>query len=103
MSRINNVAGVYRLSYYDKNKRGYYIYYVGQASDLNSRLGQHRKGNEVNQCCNGYLNSYDCYFRAAGVSSQSDRDGAEVALYKKYEPGCVEKIPDVNPAEINFE
>jgi len=103
VSGINKVAGVYRLSYYDSNEKAYYVYYVGQAADLNARLNQHRAGNEQNSCCARYLKSYNCFFRAAAISGQADRDGAEVALYNKYTPSCVEKTPDVKPIQINFE
>ena len=102
VSGINQIAGVYRLIYYDSEAEKYYVYYVGQASDLNDRLSKHLPGNEVNVCCNKHLKNYDCYFRAAAISKQSDRDGAEVALYNKYKPDCVERIPDVEPIEINF-
>lgn len=101
VSRINKVAGVYRISHYDNDGK-YYVHYVGQASDLNSRLNQHLYGNEVNACCNKYLKNYTCYFKACSISSQSDRDGAEVALYNHFKPDCVEKIPDVKPININF-
>jgi predicted GIY-YIG superfamily endonuclease len=99
---INKVAGVYRLMYYDTTKKEYYIYYVGQASDLNKRLSEHLSDTEKNACCKKRLKDYDCYFRAAAISKQSDRDGAEVALYNEYKPSCVEKVPDVESIEINF-
>lgn len=99
---INKVAGVYRLIYYNITKKKYYVYYVGQASDLNKRLSEHLPDNEQNTCCKKRLKDYNCYFRAAAIPKQDDRDGAEVALYNEYKPGCVEKIPDVDPIEINF-
>ena len=82
VSKINQVSGVYKLIYLDESSK-YIVYYVGQAEDLNSRLNQHLPNNETNTCCNKFLNQYGCYFRAAGVSKQSDRDGAEVALYNR--------------------
>ncbi|MFH1656944.1 MAG: hypothetical protein ABH919_00535 [bacterium] len=103
VDRIKAIAGVYRLIYYDRSKDKYYIYYVGQAEDLNDRLTQHLSGNETNECCQEHLNNYTCYFRAAAVSRQADRDGAEVALYNYYKPSCVDRIPDVDPIDINFD
>ena len=102
VTQINKVAGVYKLIHYNSEKKKYYVHYVGQAKDLNDRLAKHLIDNEVNECCIEYLNDYDCYFRAAAISTQSDRDGAEVALYNEYKPACVERIPDVDPIEINF-
>lgn len=98
-----NISGVYRISHYDQNKNSYYVHYVGQAENLKERLGQHLAGSETNSCCNSFLKSHKCYFRACSISTQSNRDGAEVALYEKYQPKCVERIPDVNAIEINFE
>jgi len=103
VDRIKAIAGVYRLIYYDRNRGKYYVYYVGQADDLNDRLAQHLSGEEMNKCCQRHLDNYTCYFRAAAVSQQSDRDGAEVALYNHFEPSCVERIPDVDPIDINFD
>ncbi len=102
VNRIKSVAGVYRLIYYNSSKNVYYVYYVGQASDLKDRLSQHLPDTETSSCCKKYLDSYDCYFRATAVAKQSDRDGAEVALYNEYKPSCVERIPDVDPIDINF-
>ena len=102
-NRINEIAGVYRLIYYSPEKNDYYVYYVGQADNLKSRLSQHLIEAENNACCSTYLKKYTCYFRAAGVSSQADRDGAEVALFNKFKPTCTERIPDVEPININFE
>lgn len=99
---LKKVAGIYKLIHYDTEKKKYYVHYVGQASDLNDRLSKHLPDAETNACCKKRLKDYDCYFRAAAVSKQSDRDGAEVALYNKYTPSCVERIPDVEPIEINF-
>lgn len=103
VDRIKAIAGVYRLINYSRADDKYYVYYVGQADDLNNRLSQHLSGNETNECCQKYLDNYTCYFRAAAISGQADRDGAEVALYNKFEPTCVERIPDVKPIEINFD
>ena len=103
VNRIKAIAGIYRLINYNKTDNKYYVYYVGQADDLNNRLTQHLSGNETNKCCQKYFDKYTCYFRAAAISKQADRDGVEVALYNKFKPTCVERIPDVEPIEINFE
>lgn len=101
---IKAVAGVYRLIHHDSGAGKYYVHYVGQAENLNERLSQHLDGSETNNCCQRYLDRYKCYFRAAAVPRQADRDGAEVALYEHFsEPSCVERIPDVKPLDINFE
>ncbi len=103
INRIREVSGVYRISHYDQDNKSYYIHYVGQAENLKERLNQHLYGNETNSGCNKFLKSHDCYFRACIVSTQSNRNGAEVALYEKYSPECVERIPDVEAININFD
>lgn len=104
ISKITEVAGVYRLSYLNQEDNTCYVYYVGQAENLNSRLTQHLLGNDTNPCCNKYLENYRCYFRAAALSTQPERDGAEVALYEHFgHPICVEKVPTVEPFDINFD
>ncbi len=102
VDKINSIAGVYRLIYKESDDK-YYVYYVGQTDDLNDRLSQHLSDNEENECCQKHLDKYTCYFRAAAISTQANRDGAEVALYNQYKPTCVERVPDVDPIEINFD
>jgi excinuclease UvrABC nuclease subunit len=51
VNRIKAIAGVYRLINYSRADDKYYVYYVGQADDLNNRLSQHLPGNETNECC----------------------------------------------------
>jgi len=102
VDEINAVAGVYLLIYHNSSKDKCYVYYVGQTKDLNDRLTKHLLGNEIDKCCQEYLDNYTCYFRAAAVSQQADRDGVEVALYNHYKPSCVDRIPDANPIDINF-
>ncbi len=103
VDRIKEVSGVYRISHYHQTDKKYYVHYVGQAENLKERLSQHLPGNETNSECNGFLDNYQCYFRACAISTQAGRDGAEVALYENYKPECVERIPDVDAIEINFE
>ena len=99
----DGVAGIYRLIYYNTQEEKHLIYYVGQAENLNIRLGQHLSEAETNECCQSYINNYNCYFRAAAVLQQTDRNGAEVELYHHFEPICIDQIPSVQPLEINFE
>lgn len=103
VNRIKAISGVYRLINYNRTDNKYYVYYVGQADNLNSRIIQHLSGNETNKSCQKYLDNYTCYFRAAAISGQANRDGAEVSLYNKFKPTCVERVPDVKPIEINFD
>ncbi len=101
VSTISEVGGIYRLSYLNPTDGKLYVYYVGQAANLNSRLGEHQRGQEVNVQCHKYLNGYECYFRAAGVHKDY-RDGAEAALYNHFKPECCERIPNTIPIEINI-
>lgn len=102
VNTIKAIPGVYRLGYTGTDGKKY-VYYVGQASDLKSRLSQHLSSAEQNSCCSGYVGKGKCYFRAAAISLQEERDAAEVALYKKFAPKCCEQIPDCEPSVINFD
>lgn len=86
VNRIKAIAGVYRLMNYNRADNKYYVYYVGQADNLNNHLTQHLSGNEVNKCCQKYLDNYTCYFRATAILKQDDQDGAGVTLYNKFKP-----------------
>ena len=103
IATVNEVSAVYRISYLNPNDGKYYVFYVGQAQNLKTRLTEHLPENEKNKCCRDYLEKYTCFFRAAVVKNQSDRDGAEVALYNHFSPSCPERIPDVDSIDINFE
>jgi len=99
---IKKTSGVYRLIYFSPIKNDYYIYYVGQAEDLNKRISEHLLGQETNSCCVKYLKNYTCYFRVAEVEKKEDRDAIEVTLYAHFKPTCVDIKPDAKPIEINF-
>lgn len=102
VSGIKNVSGVYRLSYFNTKDQRYFVYYVGQAIDLNNRLGDHLPGDEEDNCCQKFLNKYSCFFRAAAVSRQEDRDGIEATLFDYFDPDCSERTPDVQPIDVNI-
>lgn len=101
INRVSKISGVYRLSFLN-NSNEYIVHYVGQASNLRERLGQHIPANETNSCCSTKLRQHRCFFRAAAVSSQKNRDGVEATLYNHFNPTCVERIPDTQPLNINF-
>ena len=79
------------------------VFYVGQTDNLDRRLKEHLADSEPNKCIKGNL-KYSCVFRFASVAYQSDRDKAERALYKRFNPSCNDggAIPDVEDVTINF-
>ncbi len=94
-------GGVYRLIYKSDDK--YYVFYVGQAGDIDERLRQHLAVTEPDACIKRHIRDYTCYFRYAKIESIADRNGAERALYDKYEPTCNDVAPPGPPADINFD
>jgi excinuclease UvrABC nuclease subunit len=80
------------------------VFYVGQTINLDKRLKEHLSDSEPNVCIKNNVTKYACMFRYAKVSSSSDRDKAERALYKKFTPSCndAKAIPDVDDVDINF-
>ncbi len=72
------------------------VRYVGQAKDLDERLKKHLDlDNEPNECLAERLRKYTAHFSFAEIDAQSDRDGAERALYNHYKPTCND--PDAIP------
>lgn len=96
-------AGIYRLSYQNPTDSKYYIYYFGQAIDLNDRLNKHLPTAETNPCCKNYSSKYICAYKYALVDNQTDRDSAEAGINKLFHNTCVDRVPDVIPANINIE
>lgn len=88
----NNLAGVYRLSYLNTPDNKYYVFYVGQSTDIKKRLLEHLSG-ETNEKIKVYLNTYKCYFRLAQISADYIRNAAESQMYKHYEPPCNDVAP----------
>lgn len=96
-------AGVYKIGIKQKDEK-LAVRYVGQANDLDRRLKEHLDlDNEPNECLVERLRKYHAEFSFAEVSTQSDRDGAEKALYDFYEPACndADAIPSGPDIEIN--
>lgn len=91
-------AGVYKLAM--DSGDSYTVFYVGQASDLASRLGQHARRSD-NECVRGKVAKQTCYFSYALVGRAEDRDGAERQLYLFFRPECND--PDAIPSGPNIE
>ena len=97
-------AGIYRIGVELKNDKIKPIY-VGQSKGLEERMFQYLNKDTDNDCLLEHLKKHICYFKVAEVGSQSDRDAGEKALFEKFDPECndPDKIPDVKPADINFD
>lgn len=83
----DDMPGVYRLSYH-ADDGSYYVFYVGQAEDIKSRLLQHLSSSEENVGIKNFLATKDCYFRYAKVTKPYIREAAERQMYNHYEPAC---------------
>lgn len=99
-----NKAGVYKIGILQKDDT-LRVRYVGQTDDLDRRLKEHLDfDNEENECLVEKLKKYYSAFSFAEVSGQSDRDGAERALYNHYKPVCnnPDAIPNGPDIDINY-
>lgn len=104
VGRVFNKPGVYKISIL-QNDGSLAVRYVGQTDDLNRRLYEHLDvDNEKNQCLREKLSKYDASFSVAVITSQEDRNGAELALYNHYKPTCNDPkaIPNGPALEINY-
>lgn len=94
-------AGVYKIGIKQQNGK-LAVRYVGQANDLDRRLKEHLDfDSEENECLVERLRKYHAEFSFAEVSTQSNRDGTEKALYDFYEPICND--PDATPKGPDIE
>ena len=94
-------AGVYKLLYFTANQPR--VFYVGQAENLRRVFMKHLSDTETNACIRRNFWYNTCYFKFAVVESQSERDGAERALYDHYKPPCNTVPPKEEPCDINFD
>lgn len=69
------------------------VVYVGQATDLDSRLKDHLSEWESNLDLYALVRQYQCSFTLAVVPLQADRDAAERALYSHFRPSCNTYVP----------
>lgn len=104
ISCLRAVSGIYRLVYCQNNS--FTVYYVGQAADLSARMTDHILGNEKNICCKSIIGKYPHFFRCAAVN-KAELDSCERALWEHFggrkNELCNERIPNVIPANINFD
>jgi hypothetical protein len=103
VSSTREIPGVYRLIYLNPKDNNYYVFHVGQAENLKASLAQHLPWREQNPHLAYYLKNFRCFFRAATVEHQVERDMTEVALYKYFLPQCMRLMPALQPMQINFE
>lgn len=91
-SMPNNLSGVYRLSY--KHEDGnYYVFYVGQAEDIKTRLSQHKGSSETNPRLKAYLDTKKCFFKYAQITNKDVRNAIEKQAYKYYQPEANASMP----------
>ena len=101
-------GGVYCLSYQSDDE--HMVFYVAQAPSLEERLLQHLPATEPNDCIKRHLQNYKCSFRFAKIGNRFaetativKRNGAERALYDKYQPTCNDVVPPGPPIDITFD
>lgn len=104
---VNNIipknSGVYKLSA-EQNDGSVKVRYVGQAKNLLERSLQHLSESEENDALKESISKYIYWISFAEVNKKEDRDAVEKALYNHYKPKFNDPdcIPDVEPADINF-
>lgn len=102
---VNNldstIEGVYRISRREGEK--IIVFYIGKGQ-IKSRLETHISGVDANTCITKAVNSSECFFRFAIITSERVRNGAEKKLFKVYHPVCNEIEPEgAEDIEVNLE
>lgn len=91
-------GGVYALwLYYTTGKCR--CFYVGKADNLESRLLAHLRPDEQNECIKGKV-KYLCGFNWMGITTETERSGAEKYLYDTMKPGCNLSDPGGRPLQV---
>ncbi len=80
-------AGVYRLCYLARDGK-YYVFYVGQASNLKERLLAHLLDSEPNGCIRQTVRGGQCAFQYVVVTTSFERDRIEREQINEYDPKC---------------
>lgn len=85
-------AGVYKIAVHLLSGEKQ-VMYVGQATDLGSRLADHLSEWESNLDLYNLVRQYQCSFAVAVVPLQADRDAAERSLYLHFRPSYNVRVP----------
>jgi len=97
---IPDAAGVYEfwVGQKDGNKRRIYI---GKADNLKTIYLGHLAAEEPNECLRNHLKQHVWYYRSAIIAVKTDREDAELWLYRKYTYEC-NKIEPPGSGRKNF-
>lgn len=87
-SLLDDLPGVYRLSYYKEDDKNYYVFYIGQSKDIKKRFLEHLSENGENICIKNFLATEKCFFKYAKITKDYIRNAAERQMYKHYVPSC---------------
>ncbi|HEY4759471.1 MAG TPA: GIY-YIG nuclease family protein [Thermoguttaceae bacterium] len=85
-------AGVYKLAVHTTDGK-LTVFYVGQSTNLDTRLKEHLGQGEPNQCLRSMIERYRCSFSFAMIPLAQDRDAAERALILHFRPSCNNAMP----------
>lgn len=91
-------AGAYSLWVRYESGR-WKCFYVGKADNIESRLLDHLRDDEPNDCIKENV-KYKCGFSWIDITSEAERSGAEKYLYDTLRPECNQSDPGGTPLEI---
>jgi excinuclease UvrABC nuclease subunit len=95
---VPDKAGVYVISTLQKEDDEYEVKYVGKATNLRERAGQHWSDSEGNENLRKHIKQgFPMKFSYAEVSREQDRDGIEAYLYSAYSPILNDQTPQSKP------
>jgi hypothetical protein len=94
---INNIveklSGAYRLSYKDESDNNYYVFYVGDTTDIKNTLLNHLK-DENKTCIALLVKTKKCAFRYSEIKEEQLRKSTTKQAYEHYKPSCNEIDPE---------
>ena len=87
------IAGTYRLSFKDESDGNYYVFYVGDSTDIKKSLLKHLNENQ-NTCILLNIKNKKCAFKYAKIDDEQIRKSATKQAYLHYQPSCNESEPE---------
>jgi len=98
---VPTTSGIYILWLKLENGK-WRCFYVGQASNIKTRLLEHLSTSEQNSNIKTHAQKHVCGFHYVEVGKQSDRDDIERSLYEHYNPECNENEPSGDLIVVNL-
>jgi len=91
---LDNIPGVYRLSYKNDEDGNYYVFYVGCSEDIKKQILDLISDDGTNVCIKNYIKTKECVFRYAQIGEEYVRKAITKQAFNYYQPSCNSQPPE---------